>query len=270
MEPQGADHRGVRDPLLGAVHGESDSSTTVAEGYAEYLLGDVDLEPHVGRLRRRARWWGHCGPSPPRFTVPGPGAVDAAALTNVTVAPDHRRQGLLTEMITADLRASADRGRASGDPHRLGVPHLRALRLRRRCRGRHLLGGPGGHPLSPAVAGAASVAHRRARRAPDGHEAPGSLRALRAAQPGSIERDARWWDRVLHQVRCPEPKPPEGYQALYRSPDGHAGGIRALPSATQKLGPHAPDRRSSPWKSSSRRPRPPTSACGSTATRSTW
>src|SRR5579863_2532443 len=78
---------------------------TVAEGYPDYLLGDVDLERTwgafdgdrvVGTLRSFAT----------AFTVPGPAAVDAAALTNVTVAPDHRRQGLLTEMITADLRAS--------------------------------------------------------------------------------------------------------------------------------------------------------------------
>ena len=34
----------------------------------------------------------------------------ASALTAVTVAPTHRRRGLLTEMITGDLRESTDRG----------------------------------------------------------------------------------------------------------------------------------------------------------------
>ena len=39
-----------------------------------------------------------------------------AALTNVTVAPTHRRRGLLRRMITNDLRSAADRGEPVGIP----------------------------------------------------------------------------------------------------------------------------------------------------------
>ncbi len=51
-------------------------------------------------------------------------------------------------------------------------------------------------------------------------EAPALYERFRAAQPGSIERSGRWWDRVLHQVEVPGAKPPTGYQALYRAPGG--------------------------------------------------
>src|SRR4051794_39780207 len=40
---------------------------------------------------------------PTDIVVPGGGRVPMSALTNVTVSPTHRRQGLLTEMITQDL-----------------------------------------------------------------------------------------------------------------------------------------------------------------------
>src|SRR5580704_5417724 len=81
---------------------------TVPDGFGEYFLGDADLERTwgafdgdrvVGTLRSFAT----------PFTAPGPAEVEVAALTNVTVAPTHRRRGLLTEMITAELRATADR-----------------------------------------------------------------------------------------------------------------------------------------------------------------
>src|SRR6516165_9456766 len=45
------------------------------------------------------------------FSVPG-GEVPATALTHVTVTATHRRRGLLTRMITADLTACARRGDA--------------------------------------------------------------------------------------------------------------------------------------------------------------
>src|SRR5579872_7365673 len=73
--------------------------TSHDEGYAEYILGDMDL----------ARTWGSFDGDtavgtlrsfPTRVTVPGPSPLPANALTNVTVAPTHRRRGLLTRMIT--------------------------------------------------------------------------------------------------------------------------------------------------------------------------
>jgi predicted acetyltransferase len=42
--------------------------------------------------------------------APGGTRVVTSALTNVTVSPTHRRQGLLTNMITRDLNESKERG----------------------------------------------------------------------------------------------------------------------------------------------------------------
>src|SRR5271167_2392590 len=81
----------------------------MAPGEPGYRLAGMDLDRTwgafadgtvVGTLRSFAT----------PLTVPGPSEVPAAALTNVTVAPTHRRQGLLRDMITRDLRAAADRG----------------------------------------------------------------------------------------------------------------------------------------------------------------
>lgn len=194
---------------------------TVADGYPEYLLGDVDLgrtwgafdgERVVGTLRSFAT----------DFTVPGPATVRAAALTNVTVAPTHRRQGILTEMITADLRASVERNEPVGILIASEYPiygrfgygaavegaayavDLASTRFRRRGSG------------VGSSTGSVELVDLRIMRL----EAPALYERFRIAQPGSIERSGRWWDRVLHQVEVPGAKPPRGYQALYRSPEG--------------------------------------------------
>ncbi|MCX4526588.1 MULTISPECIES: GNAT family N-acetyltransferase [unclassified Streptomyces] len=44
------------------------------------------------------------------LTVPGGATVAASAVTNVTVLPTHRRRGLLTRMVAAELGAAKERG----------------------------------------------------------------------------------------------------------------------------------------------------------------
>ncbi|HLM94847.1 MAG TPA: GNAT family N-acetyltransferase [Acidimicrobiales bacterium] len=196
---------------------------TVAEGYPQYLLGDVDLERTWGAFDG-GRVVGTLRSFATAFTVPGPATVGAAALTNVTVAPDHRRRGLLTEMITADLRASAGRGEPVGILIASEYPiygrfgygaavegaaysvDLASTRFRRR-------GGGGGHQAGNGTVELVDLPTLR-------REAPALYERFRVAQPGSIERSARWWDRVLHQVEVPGANPPKGYRALYRSPQG--------------------------------------------------
>ena len=196
---------------------------TVADGYPEYLLaeGEVDLDRTWGAFDG-ARVVGTLRSFPTAFTVPGPAQVTAAALTNVTVAPTHRRQGLLTQMITADMRASAQRGEALGiliaSEYPIygrfgygaaieGARYSVDLAATRFCR------------PSPGSGSVELVDLRTLR-----HEGPGLYDRFRAARPGSIERRPSWWDRVLHQVEVPGAKAPEGYQALYRSPTGQPEG----------------------------------------------
>ena len=191
----------------------------VADGYPEYFLGDVDLDRTwaafdggglVGTLRSFAT----------ELTVPGPAHVPAAALTNVTVAPTHRRQGLLTEMISGDLRAARDRGEHVGMLIASEFPIY------------------GRFGYGAAVEGARYTVradHARFREAGAGTMERVTLAALRQVapavydrfrldQPGSIERSARWWDRVLHQVEVPGADPSTDQAAIYRSPGGDLEG----------------------------------------------
>lgn len=47
------------------------------------------------------------------MTVPGGAQVEVDAISGVTVSPTHRRQGLMTELVSADLRAAVERGVAA-------------------------------------------------------------------------------------------------------------------------------------------------------------
>ena len=64
--------------------------------------------------RADGRWVATLRTDPRRITVPGARPADIAfdALTNVTVAATHRRQGLLRTMITQSLAAAKERGDA--------------------------------------------------------------------------------------------------------------------------------------------------------------
>lgn len=192
---------------------------TVPDGYGEYFLGDADLERTWGAFDGE-RVVGTLRSFPTPFTTPGPTEVQVAALTNVTVAPTHRRQGLLSEMITSELRATVDRGEpvgiliASEYPiyGRFGYGAAIEAASYSVDLGTARFRGPG----LGSVELVDLVTLRK--------EAPGLYERFRARQPGSIGRDGRWWDRALHQVEVPGAKKPEGYQALYRSPAGKVDG----------------------------------------------
>jgi predicted acetyltransferase len=199
-----------------------------AEGEGAYRLGEMDLDrtwgafdgkESVGTLRSFAT----------PLTIPGPTELTSAALTNVTVAPTHRRRGILTEMITSDLRASADRGEpvgiliASEYPiyGRFGYGAavdaatytvvLDSVRFLRPAQGRvELVDLPSLRRHAPPV-------YERYRR----------------TQPGAIGRSDRWWDGTLEQVDVPGATPTKGYQALYRSPGGGVDGYLRYTAANE-------------------------------------
>jgi predicted acetyltransferase len=190
-----------------------------ADGDGDYWLGHMvlgrswgafDGDEVVGTLRS----------FPTPLTVPGPAPVTSAALTNVTVAPTHRRRGILTEMITNDLRASA----ALGEP--VGI--LIASEY-------PIYGRFGYGPAVDAVTYTLDATAARFRRPAVGsvelvdlptlrREGPGVYERVRAVQPGALGRDELWWDRRLQQVEVPGDPPPKGYQVLYRAPDGEVQG----------------------------------------------
>lgn len=200
-----------------------------AEGRADFLAGVVDLprtwaafdgDGVVGTLRSFAT----------PLTVPGPADVTAAALTNVTVAPTHRRRGLLTAMITSDLADSARRGEAVGILIASEYPiygrfgygpaiesasyqidtTLASFRLPFASAG----------PASGGDAGDVELVDPPTLR----RLAPPVYECYRSGQPGAIGRDGSWWDRTLQQVPVPGTDPWDGYQVVYRSAGGAVDG----------------------------------------------
>ncbi len=193
--------------------------THAAEGEGQFRLDDMDLTRTWGAFDGH-RVVGTLRSFPTPLTVPGPAEVPCAALTNVTVAPTHRRRGLLSRMITDDLRASAKRGEPVGILIASEYPIY------------------GRYGYGAAVDGASysvDTVTARFRRPGVGRvelvdlptlrrHAPPVYERVRAGQPGAIGRTERWWDQVLQQVEVPGATPAQGYQALYRSPSGEIEG----------------------------------------------
>lgn len=189
------------------------------DGMSEYVLAHVDLartrgafdgNSVVGTLRSFAT----------ELTVPGSTTVLASALTAVTVAPTHRRNGILTAMIAEDLRESAARGEA--------VSILIASE--------YPIYGRFGYGAATDVA-RYELDHGQTRflRPPRGTvelvdlatmrvEAPQVYDRFRVAQPGSIARHDDRWDRMTHATPIPGMEPRKGFQAIYRSPSGDVDG----------------------------------------------
>jgi predicted acetyltransferase len=189
-----------------------------SEGEGPYRLGEMDLDRSwgafdgstvVGTLRSFAT----------PFTVPG-AEVTAAALTNVTVAPTHRRRGLLTRMITSDLRASADRGEPVGILIASEYPIYGQFGYGAAIEGAtYTVDAVTARFVRPGVGQVELVDLATLRAA-----APPVYERVRRSQPGSIGRSDRWWDRTLQQVEVPGSPPSPGYQAIYRSPGGEVDG----------------------------------------------
>jgi predicted acetyltransferase len=187
----------------------------VATGYPEYFLGTIELERALASFDGD-RVVGTLRSFPTPLTVSGPRELRVGALTNVSVAPTHRRQGRLTAMIERDLRGSVDRGEplsiliASEYPiyGRFGygpateTAHYKVLSPEARFR--------------DPVSGTVELTDRATLRT----VAPDLYDRYRTGQPGAIERRADWWDRVLRQVEVPGNEPAKGQVALYRSPGG--------------------------------------------------
>jgi predicted acetyltransferase len=155
-----------------------------------------------------------------QLTVPGGAIIPSAALTNVTMAPTHRRQGIMRRMIEPDLAAARERGEPVGmliaaeypiyarfgygpsTDHATYQIDARTVEF--------VADGPGPVELvdNATLRGVAPALYEQFRR----------------AQPGAIERDERWWDVTLEVELAPGAKPWKGYNALYRNEMGEPEG----------------------------------------------
>jgi len=149
-------------------------------------------------VRDRGRWVATLRTEERALSVPGVGdrTVDLRvdALTNVTVAASHRRRGLMRRMLSGSLRAARERSDAISILIAAEWPIY------------------GSFGYAPATLSADYVLHRwrpgascpgdparvrQVEREEFGELAPAVYAAARRCRPGQIDRDARWWNRVL-------------------------------------------------------------------------
>ncbi|GAA0450260.1 GNAT family N-acetyltransferase [Streptomyces sp. NPDC046215] len=161
-----------------------------------------------------------------RLTVPGGAQVDVNAISNVTVAPTHRRRGLLSRMMAADLRAAQERGDVAATLISAEYPIY----------GRYGFG-PATSTTEWEVETARSGLDRRGAGPADGGRVdladaaevrrlgPALHEEFRARQPGAIDRNELWWQQYTGEVPRGGRPWAEPFFAVYRSPDGTVEGL---------------------------------------------
>ncbi|MCX5387810.1 GNAT family N-acetyltransferase [Streptomyces sp. NBC_00083] len=161
------------------------------------------------------------------LTVPGGAALPVSAVSAVTVAPTHRRRGLLTRMMAADLAAARERGEVASTLIAAEYPIY----------GRYGFGpatwlteweidvaraGLDPKWSRPADGGRIDLVSP-ADAAKIGTEVFEQFRPTRA---GAISRDRRWWDLATGASRRDGPWT-EPFFAVYRTTDGDPAGLVA-------------------------------------------
>ncbi|MFG2566362.1 GNAT family N-acetyltransferase [Streptomyces sp. NPDC048567] len=162
------------------------------------------------------------------LTVVGGATVPTDAVTNVTVSPTHRRRGLLSRMMAADLAEAKEGGDVAATLIAAEYP---------------IYGRYGFGPAAQATVWEVDV-HRTGldphRRVPadgdggridlvDGAEVrklgPALHDRLRTRQHGAVSRDDRWWDKTTGEGVFAQDHWTEPFYAVYRGADGTVDGL---------------------------------------------
>ncbi|MFI0929198.1 GNAT family N-acetyltransferase [Streptomyces sp. NPDC021012] len=181
-------------------------------------LGAFDRDRIVGTFRSFRQ----------EVSTVGGGGLTADAITQVTVAPTHRRQGLLSRMMSADLAAAKERGDAIATLIAAEYPIY----------GRYGFGPASWIAEWSVDVRRAGLDPRRSGRPEDGGRidltdadeirktGPGLYRRLAGVRAGLTSRDKGDWDRDtgLRPQRAPWREP---YYAMYRSASGEVEGYVA-------------------------------------------
>lgn len=159
------------------------------------------------------------------LTVVGGAVLPADAVSNVSVLPTHRRRGLLSRMMAADLAAAKERGDAVATLIAAEYPIY----------GRYGFG-PAAWITEWAIDVARAGLDPRWSGPDDGGRidlvdladvrklGPELHERFRAVQPGAISRDERWWQ--VHTGQAPSGRPwTEPFNAVYRSAAGEVEGL---------------------------------------------
>ena len=161
-----------------------------------------------------------CGTSrtfPTKITVPGGAAVDAAAVTQVSVLPNHTRQGHLSSMMAAML----DDARRRGEPIAILVASEWPIYGRFGY-------GPAAYAISyeldteqtqffaPASGSVELVGVHELR-----SMAPQIYEPVRSSTVGALDRDPKWWDQLIGtEIRPGATLPKNRVRVVWRDSDG--------------------------------------------------
>jgi predicted acetyltransferase len=202
----------------------------VNRGFVNATPGGADAESRRANIDLDRTWAGFDGDQvvstlrsfATPLTVPGGRQVEVSAVTAVTTTVTHRRRGLATRMVHADLAAAAERGEAAAiliaaeyeiygrfgygaaTEHQTFVFDARQAALRQR-------------PAGTVELVDAETAREHARPVFERH---------RAARPGEIMRTDRALDISFGLVRYPSwPEFKKSFHVLARDPAGTPAGI---------------------------------------------
>ncbi|MCQ4212054.1 MULTISPECIES: GNAT family N-acetyltransferase [Streptomyces] len=162
------------------------------------------------------------------LSLPGGATVPTDAITNVTVSPTHRRRGLLTRMMAADLAEAKERGDVAAT----------LIAAEYNIYGRYGFGpattttrweidvpraGVDPRWSGPDDGGRIDLADPDEVRkiGPELHD------RLRTTVAGAVSRDAYWWQYNTGQWSTPEDTWSEPFHAVYRDARGEVAGLVA-------------------------------------------
>ncbi|MGW0555504.1 GNAT family N-acetyltransferase [Streptomyces sp. NPDC002926] len=163
-----------------------------------------------------------------QLTAVGGAALPASAVSNVTVSPTHRRRGLLSGMMTADLAEAKERGDVVSTLIAAEYP---------------IYGRYGYGPATSITEWAVDVPRTGLDPRWSGPDGGGRIdlvdgtdvrklgpelhARLAARQPGAVNRDERWWQVNTGQAALAGDPWTERFYAVYRSSAGEAEGLLA-------------------------------------------
>ncbi|MER5460449.1 GNAT family N-acetyltransferase [Streptomyces sp. NPDC002668] len=163
-----------------------------------------------------------------QLTAVGGAALPASAVSNVTVSPTHRRRGLLSGMMTADLAEAKERGDVVSTLIAAEYP---------------IYGRYGYGPATSITEWAVDVPRTGLDPRWSGPDDGGRIdlvdgtdvrklgpelhARLAARQPGAVNRDERWWQVNTGQAALAGDPWTERFYAVYRSSAGEVEGLLA-------------------------------------------
>ncbi|MDW4901134.1 GNAT family N-acetyltransferase [Streptomyces californicus] len=163
-----------------------------------------------------------------RLTVVGGATVASDAITGVTVAPTHRRRGLLSRMMAADLAAAKERGE----------PVASLIAAEYPIYGRYGFGPAAWTAEWEVSVPRAGLDPRRSGQPADGGRiemvdgedvrkaGPEVHAALAARRPGVVSRGERWWRQATGVApRTPQETWAEPFYVMHRAADGEVDGL---------------------------------------------